>query len=111
MVTFQKSLAAALLSGAVAFMTPVLLHAQTTSAPSGAQPANGASQAAGANAAGAANTANSPNGTSPATTTNGTYGGMGNDQSTTAPKHKPVKSTTPGDMNTQQNNSTTTPHQ
>src|SRR5580698_7875452 len=106
MVTFQKSLAAALLSGAVAFMTPVLLHAQTTTTPTSspaAQPANGASQAAGANAAGAANTANNPNGQTPANTTNGTYGGMGTDQSTTTPKQKPAKSATPGDMNTPQN--------
>ena len=86
-VTFQKSLAAALLSGAVALMTPMLLHAQTTNGSAGgngaaqAQPANGANAAAGANAAGAASTSSGQNMSAPSSTATGTYGGMGTDQS------------------------------
>lgn len=120
-VTFQRSLAAALLSGAVAVMTPMLLHAQSTttttngsaSGSATAQPGNGASQAAGSNAAGAANTATSPNGT--ATTTNGTYGGMGTDQSTVNSQVKKAKQKATSPISSPEetqpsNNATTTPH-
>jgi hypothetical protein len=118
-MTFRKSFAAALLGGAMA-VTPALLHAQSTTTTNGsasgsvtAQPANGASRAAGANAAGAANTATSPNGAT--TTTNGTYGGMGTDQSTTTNKVKKSKDkmTSPDNSQEQQQNpidQTTQPH-
>src|ERR1700690_153438 len=101
MITFQKSLAAALLSGAVALVTPVLLHAQTTktegSAAASGQvqvPAsNAAGTAAGANAAGAASESSgqnlTPNSTTNATT--GAYGGMSTDQSTTNDVNKAKK--------------------
>ena len=116
-VTFQKSLTAALLSGAVAFMTPVLLHAQsTTTTTSGsasgsvsAQPADSSSAKAGANAAGAANTATNPSGTN---ATTGAYGGMGTDTKTTLPKKKPTTATPEVPDNTPQTNNsmTTQPH-
>jgi hypothetical protein len=100
MITFQKSLAAALLSGAVALMTPVLLHAQTTTTTNGsasgsvsAQPANGSSAAAGANAAGAASESSGQN-IAPTTST-GAYGGMGTDQSTTNNDKAKNKATSP----------------
>lgn len=126
MITFQKSLAAALLTGAVAFATPVLLHAQTTKAGGSATtsgsvqaPAsNGASNAAGANAAGAASTSSGENLTPNNTNaTTGTYGGMGTDQSTInngANKSK-SKATSPNNMSAPNNmsspNATTTqPH-
>ena len=92
MITFQKSFAAALLTGAVAFATPVLLHAQTTTKTNGsattsgqvqAPASNAAGNAAGANAAGAASTSSGQNLTPNSTNaTTGAYGGMSTDQST-----------------------------
>jgi hypothetical protein len=66
MVTFQKSLAAALVTGAVALMAPMLVHAQAAKTTN----SNGASTAAGANAAGAASTSSGQS-----LTTNGTNAG------------------------------------
>jgi len=118
-VTFQQSLAAALVSGAVALMTPMLLHAQTTTtngSASGsgavhAQPANGANAAAGANAAGAASENSGQNMSAPNSTATGTYGGMGSDQTKTlnndVNKAK-KKATSP--MSSPDNNITTQPH-
>jgi hypothetical protein len=92
-VSFRKSFSAALLSGAVAIVTPALagglILAQAsgnspnaTTAPTnvspGAQPADSAARAAGANAAGAINTNNGVNAT-------GTYGGMGTEPTTPNP--------------------------
>jgi len=117
MITFQKSLAAAVLTGAVALATPVLVHAQaaraggstTTSGTVQAPASNGASQAAGANAAGAASESSgqnlSPNGANTNTTT-GTYGGMGTDQPGAKAK-KPTSSTT---TTTAPNNMAPPPH-
>jgi hypothetical protein len=123
MITFQKSLAAALLSGAVALATPVLLHAQTaktngSAATSGqvqVPASNGASDAAGANAAGAASTSSGENLTpSNTNTTTGAYGGMGTDQSTTSDVSKAKKKATtppsaPNEMSSP-NATTTQPH-
>lgn len=83
-ISFRKSFSAALLSGAVAIVTPALagglILAQANgsspnatgspSAPPHAQPADSAARAAGSNAAGSMNTNNG-------VTTPGTYGGMG----------------------------------
>ena len=91
MITFQKSLAAALLSGAIAVVTPalagglLLAQAQTTApSASGSATTNGtvtaqpdsAGAKANVNAAGAAKV--SPDANNPT----GSYGGMGTDQST-----------------------------
>lgn len=93
-ISFRKSFSAALLSGAVAIVTPalagglILAQANTTSpnatgaAPvngsPGAQPADSAARKAGANAAGSMNENNGENAT-------GTYGGMGTEPSALNP--------------------------
>ena len=83
-ISFRKSFSAALLSGAVAIVTPALagglILAQANgsspnatgsqSVPPNAQPADSAARAAGSNAAGSMNTNNGE-------ATPGTYGGMG----------------------------------
>jgi hypothetical protein len=84
-VSFRKSFSAALLSGAVAIVTPALagglILAQSSGSATtgtnasgagtiGARPADSAARAAGANAAGSMNENNG-------VTTPGTYGGMG----------------------------------
>jgi hypothetical protein len=123
MITFQKSLAAALLTGTIAFATPVLLHAQTAAGKAGGSattsgqvqvPAsNGASQAAGANAAGAASTINGANGNvtpNSTPTTTGTYGGMGTDQTTINRNKAKNKATTPTNSMSSPNNMAPPPH-
>jgi len=117
MITFQKSLAAALLSGAVAVVTPalagglLLAQAQTTT-PSAtgsattsgtvtAQP-DSAGAKANANAAGAAKV-------SPDATT-GTYGGMGTDQSTINSDVSKAKKKATSPMSAPSDTTTTQPH-
>jgi hypothetical protein len=118
MITFQKSLAAAVLTGAVALATPVLVHAQakaggsaTTSGTVQAPASNGASQAAGANAAGAASESSgqniAPNSTN---ATTGAYGGMGSDQSTVNGDMSKAKKKTTTPSNASSPSDTTQPH-
>ena len=97
-ISFRKSFSAALLSGAVAIVTPVLAgglilaQADNTNRPNStgqvytpgmtngmvtAQPGDSAAQAAGANAAGSMNTNNGMNATGTGPNAPGTYGGMG----------------------------------
>lgn len=121
MITFQKSLAAALLSGAIAVVTPALagglMLAQATTTPqtpsaTGSATTNGAVTAqpestgakANASAAGAANV--SPDGTNAAT---GAYGGMGTDQSTINNDVNKAKKKATSPMNSPNSNMSTSP--
>ena len=121
MITFQKSLAAALLSGAIAVATPVLAgglvlaQAQTTTpsasgsaTTSGSATAQPAGAAAGVNAAGAAKV--SPD----STKATGAYGGMGTDQSTIDKDTNKAKNKATSPMSSPNNMSspdmTTQPH-